>query len=241
MTVEHETGLPPTGSASSEQSKPARVADQASSEASNVASTAADGARDVAGEVTTQAKAVAGQAKQQFDGLVGQARDEVRQQAQQRNEQAAGQLRTLSEQLVALADGRPDQAGPLVGYLHDAQDQVRSLASRLEQRGPQGVLDDVTGLARRRPGVFLAAAVGAGFVAGRVLRAGVASQQEASPSPSAASDVPPAASVTGDVVYPLSGDVPTPVESSTYGNGRTQTEATTLPPPVVDPDPGIRP
>jgi hypothetical protein len=241
MTVEHETGLPPTGSASGEQSKPARVADQASSEASNVASTAAGGAREVAGEVTTQTKAVASQAKQQLDGLVGQARGEVRQQAQQRNDQAAGQLRTLSEQLVALTEGRPEQAGPLVGYLQDAQDQVRSLASRLEQRGPQGVLDDMTRLARRRPGMFLAAAAGVGFVVGRVVRAGVASQQDGSESSVGTDGRPMLASMPGEVVYPLSGDVPTHVESSTYGNGPTVVETTTLPPPVVDPDPGIRP
>ena len=76
----------------------------------------------------------------------------------------------MSQQLVALADGRPESAGPLAGYLYDAEDQVRRLASRLEQGGPQGVIDDVTRFARRRPGLFLTGAMAAGFLVGRAMR-----------------------------------------------------------------------
>ena len=64
-----------------------------------------------------------------------------------------------------------------MGVLEGAERQVEGLASRLEQRGPQGLMDDVTRFARRRPGVFLSGAVAAGFVVGRVVRAGVATQQ----------------------------------------------------------------
>ena len=52
------------------------------------------------------------------------------------------------------------------------------LASRMEQGGAQGVVDDVTRFARRRPGAFLAGAAGVGFVVGRLVRAGAASQRE---------------------------------------------------------------
>ena len=45
--------------------------------------------------------------------------------------------------------------------------------SRLEDRGIEGVVDDVSRFARRRPGVFLLAAAGAGFVVGRFVRSGV--------------------------------------------------------------------
>ena len=87
-------------------------------------------------------------------------------------------MRTLSDQVSALAEGRPDDAGPLAGYLDDAQVRVSSIADRLEQGGPQGLLDDVTAFARRRPIVFLAAAGAAGFLAGRLARAGHAVQQD---------------------------------------------------------------
>jgi ElaB/YqjD/DUF883 family membrane-anchored ribosome-binding protein len=205
MTIQHDhTGATPGGA--SDQSTVGRVADTARTEASNVASTAADAARDVADEAGAQAKAVAGEAKQQVDRLISQGRDELRQQAEQRSSQAAGQLRTLSEQFSALVEGRPEAAGPLVGYASDLQSQLRRLASRMEQRGTQGMVEDVTRFARRRPGAFLAGAASAGFVVGRLVRAGAASQPDESPS-------------NGD-------ELPTPP------NGPVFEEPTPLPPPA---------
>jgi polyhydroxyalkanoate synthesis regulator phasin len=200
MTVEHGMTVPQADA--DDESRPAQVARRAGDEAANVAETATESIREVADEVTAQAQAVAGQAKQQLDDFVGQARDEVRQQAQQRNEQVAGQLRTWSEQLTALAQGRPESAGPLVGYLEEVQDQVRRLATRLEQRGPQGVIDDVSNFARRRPGVFLAGAAGLGFVFGRVVRAAAAAQNGDSSSTQWAAPSRPAVA-TGPRTEPL--------------------------------------
>jgi hypothetical protein len=194
MTLEHETTVPQSGAAN-EQSRSAQVVDRAGEEASNVVETASEGVREVADEVKAQAQAVAGEARQQFDDLVGQARAEFRQQAEQRNEQAASRLRSLSEQLVALAEGRTESAGSLVGYLRDVDGQVRNLATRLEQRGPDGVVEDLSGFARRRPGVFLAGAVGIGFVIGRAARAGSAAQQPSTATGQLAPSVRPAADV----------------------------------------------
>jgi ElaB/YqjD/DUF883 family membrane-anchored ribosome-binding protein len=177
MTVQPDpAGTPASGPSGSDQSTATRVAGTAVSEASTVASDAAGGAREVAGEAGTQAKAVAGEAKLQLDRLIGQSRDEVRHQAEQRTTQAAGQLRTLSEQFGALVGGRPEAAGPLADYAGEAQDRLRQLAGRMDQGGAQGIVDDVTRFARRRPGVFLAGAAGMGFVVGRLVRAGAASQ-----------------------------------------------------------------
>jgi hypothetical protein len=159
------------------ESKPAQVASRAGDEVGNVAETATEGVLDVADEVRTQAKEMVGHAKEQFDEFFDQARQEVGEQARQRSEQAAGQLRTLSNQIVALAEGRPESAGSLAGLLYDAEDRVRGLATRLEQGGPQGVKNDLSNFARRRPGAFLATAVGVGFVIGRAVRAGSSAQQ----------------------------------------------------------------
>ncbi len=189
MTVQHDHSGATRGA--SDQSTAGRVAETAMSEVSNVASTATGGARDVASEAGAQAKAVAGEAKQQLDRLISQGRDEVREQAEQRSSQAAGQLRTLSEQVSALVAGRPEEAGPLVGYASDLQGQLRRIASRVEQGGAQGVMDDVTRFARRRPGAFLVGAAGVGFLVGRLVRAGVANQRENDPSTGEALPTPP--------------------------------------------------
>lgn len=154
------------------------VAQTAKQEASNVASSAAGNAKQVATEATTQAKAVAQQAKEQVTTLLDQTKGELRQTAQQRGQQAAGGLRTLADQLRSLADGQPDQAGQLQRYVQDAQDKVQSFASRLENEGPEALLQDATRFARQRPVLFLAAAAGAGFAIGRLVRAGAAASGE---------------------------------------------------------------
>jgi hypothetical protein len=217
MTTEHETAAPGPGTPSSDQSRPAQFVERAGEEAANVAETATDGIGEVADEVRTQAKAVAGQARQQIDGFVDQARDEIRQQAQQRNDQAAGQLRTLSERITALAEGRPEGAGALVGLLHDAEDQVRRLAGRLEQHGPQGVIDDVSAFARRRPGIFIAGAVGVGFLVGRAVRAGSSNQQAGAPEWQSAAT--PLSSPRMSLASPPSDAAPTPPDIPSVASG----------------------
>ena len=133
-------------------------------------------------EAKDQARSVVSEAKDQVSGLVGKARDELRTQTADRSQQAAGGLRTLSDQLQALGEGRPGDAGPLAGYVADARQQVASFASRLEDRGIEGVVDDVARFARRRPGMFMLAAAGAGFVVGRLVRSGVSVARDSSPN-----------------------------------------------------------
>jgi hypothetical protein len=75
----------------------------------------------------------------------------------------------------------------------------------MEQGGPEGVIQDVAGFARRRPGMFLAGAAGIGFVVGRLVRAGAANHSE---NGSSASDRQP------------------------HSNGPLTREPSPLPPPV---------
>jgi len=193
MTNVGTSGSIPTGSIEDGQSKPAQVANVTTSAASEVASTAAAGAKDVASEAASQVKVVAGEAKRQVDTAVDKTRQELSAQAEQRTQQAAGGLRRLADQVTALAEGRPDEAGSLIGYLGDAHARVSSMADRLESGGPQGLFNDVTDFARRRPVVFLAAAVGAGFMVGRLARAGKTAQDAEEPTPEFASYARPSA------------------------------------------------
>jgi hypothetical protein len=147
-------------------------------EASTVASSGVEAAKKVADEASAQVKDVAQQAKAQLTDLVGQTRAEVLQQAQARGEQAARGLRTLSDQIRALSDGRPGEAGPLMSYLDGARERVVGFAETLERRGPQGLLDDVSRFARRKPGAFLLVAATTGFAVGRLVRAGAAASHD---------------------------------------------------------------
>jgi hypothetical protein len=68
----------------------------------------------------------------------------------------------------------------LPGYVRDAQRRVQSIAARLEEGGPQGIIDDVGSFARRRPGTFLLCAAALGFVVGRTIRPVMAASSEMS-------------------------------------------------------------
>ncbi len=147
-----------------------------------VAGRAAERAGDVAGEAQAQAQAVARQAKEQVHDLVDRGRRDLGAEAATRSRQMAGSVRTLADQVGALADGDPQSAGPLTDLLQEGRDRLQSFAGRLDD-GPNAVLDDMRRFARRQPLLFLATAGAIGFVAGRLVRAG----REASSQRSAAS------------------------------------------------------
>jgi len=137
-----------------------------------VTTAAAEGGKQVAHEARDQASAVVGEAKDQVRSLVDQTKHEVRLQLDSRTEQAANALQTLSTQLTALREGRPEEAGHVATVVGDAQQRLQSYASSLQTRGPQALVDDVSLFARRRPMAFLFGAAVAGFAMGRLVKAG---------------------------------------------------------------------
>jgi hypothetical protein len=108
-----------------------------------------------------------GQAEQHARGIAGDARRQLRGHAQDETQRAGSALGTAGAQLRALADGRPDEAGVLRDYIETAADAVGHWADTIQERGLDGLLDDLRSFGRRRPGLFLAGALAAGVVAGR--------------------------------------------------------------------------
>ena len=159
------------------------VASTAADEGREVASAAADEGREVARAAARDARGLAGTAKEQAtevadelvsqgQGLMEETRGQLLEQAQTQASRLAAAMRQYGEQAEALADGRPSQAGPMPDYLRQASDRLEELAERVEERGPEGLLEDLQGFARRRPGAFLLGAAVAGFGIGRLVRAG---------------------------------------------------------------------
>ncbi|WP_329493596.1 hypothetical protein [Kitasatospora herbaricolor] len=123
-----------------------------------------------------QAAQVAGEASAQARDLLAEARTQVRDQARAQTGRLAGNVRRLAHELRDMPDhGKPDPtATAAVAQLADGGHRV---ADRLEERGPDGLLEDVQDFARRRPGLFLAGAALAGFGLGRTAN-GVAAAGE---------------------------------------------------------------
>jgi hypothetical protein len=139
-------------------------------ETGKVAETARSAAGEVAGEAGNQALAVLDQAKSQATDLVGTTKAELKEQAQVQTQRAASGLSSLADQMQALAQGRPQDAGRLTEWASVGQHRLSTLSSRLDEQGLDGVLHDISGFARRRPMAFLAGCLATGFLLGRLIK-----------------------------------------------------------------------
>src|SRR6478672_11763790 len=143
--------------------------DVAKHQASEVADTAKQAGAQVADTVKEQAGQVTAEAKNQAKRLLSQAQSEL-------SEQAAGTQQRVSEGLHALADElsgmarNSEQDGVATDLARQAADKARLAAGWLADRDPGTLLDEVRSFARRKPGTYLAIALGAGVLAGRLTR-----------------------------------------------------------------------
>jgi len=143
--------------------------DVAKEQAAGVASSATEAGQHVAGVAKDQAGEVAAEAGRQAKDVFGQATNEVSRQAAEQQQRVAGGLRSLGTELGSMAE-RSDEAGMATDLARQAASTVHSAADWLEQREPGELLEEVKTFARRRPGMFLAVALGAGLAAGRLTR-----------------------------------------------------------------------
>ena len=125
--------------------------------------------KHVAGVAREQASGVAVEAGRQGRDLLHQAQGQLEEQAAQGQQQLASQLISLSDELRSMA-GASGQGGMAADLASQAASNVRKAGQWLDDRKPRQVADEVESFARRRPAVFLALAVGAGLVAGRLTR-----------------------------------------------------------------------
>lgn len=134
-----------------------------------------DGAREVAGTVKEQGREVSREARYQVRSVAADLRGSVSGQARTQNQRVADGLRQMSDQFGQMGPGDGSPAAQVVRRLGEGG---RRAADYLEDRGPEGLLDDVQEFARRKPGTFLLIAAAAGFAIGRLGRAAFAASQD---------------------------------------------------------------
>jgi len=161
--------------ASSTAGEAQRVKSTAVGQTKVVARTANQDVRELAGAVRDQADQVKGELAGQARELFAETRDQFQEQADIQTDRLAAALFQVGTQAVALAGGRPDEAGPLAQYAEQAAEWLDMCAAEIEERGLEGIAADVTDFARRRPGVFLAGAALVGLGVGRLVRSGAVS------------------------------------------------------------------
>jgi hypothetical protein len=207
-----------------------QVASTAAEKGQEVASHAAEQAKGVASVASEQAATVGSQALGQARTVLDSASGDVREQLEQRLTTLAEAARTTADELQALVEGRPEEAGRTKELAQTASQHIGRLADRADELGVQGVVEEVTDLARRRPVLFLAGAATAGVLVGRMARAGKEARGGSSDTSSGAVG---SASVGDGAATPDWGMT----ASGTPAPGATSLEPAPLPPPPPAPLP----
>jgi hypothetical protein len=162
------------------------TADVVKDQASDLSHSSIQTGKHLAGVAREQASGVAVEAGRQGRDLLHQAQGQLEEQAAQGQQRLANQLLSLSDELRSMA-GASGQGGMAADLASQAAWRVRNAGQWLDDRKPGQVADEMQSFARRRPAVFLALAVGAGLVVGRLTR-GLkdASDDSAAAAPAAA-------------------------------------------------------
>ena len=156
----------------------------ASGTTSAAASTLVEKAGEVRSVASVEAREVARDAKYHARLVAHESRESFRSEASNQAARLATTLRDIGGQLQSMAESQMG-GGTAVDMSRQLAGGATRLADKLETGGVDATLADVKSFARRRPGVFLAAALGAGFVAGRLLKAAdTQSLMEAAKEPS---------------------------------------------------------
>lgn len=126
-----------------------------------------------AGATVETAKGEAGEvlrsATEHARTLLDSAGGELRTQSEAQAERIASSLSGMSDELRHFADDDATSQ-PLSDVARTLSDATGRVARRLEDGGPDAVIDDVARYGRNHPVKFLAIAAAAGFAAGRILR-----------------------------------------------------------------------
>jgi hypothetical protein len=144
-------------------------------EATQVGQTAKEKSTEVASTAADEAKNVASEAKTQARNLLHETQTQVREQAGVQKDKAASGLHSIGDQLRSMADGAAggQQSGMVTDLARQASHKAHEVAGWLESREPGTLVEDIRGLARRKPGTFLLGAAVAGVLAGRMTRGAV--------------------------------------------------------------------
>jgi hypothetical protein len=145
------------------------TADVVKDQAADLRQSGVEAGQHAAGVAQEQASQVAAEATRQGRDLLAQAQQQVGDQVAQGQQRLAAGLLSLGRELSSMADSS-EQRGPAASLARQAASRAHGAGQWLDARSPAQVVDDVQAFARRKPGVFLALAVGAGLAAGRLTR-----------------------------------------------------------------------
>jgi ElaB/YqjD/DUF883 family membrane-anchored ribosome-binding protein len=152
------------------------------------ASQLGEAGRETVRDAKERARDVAHEAGDRTRGLVARTKNELGSQVASQQQHLAGGLRALGDELSQMSSGTQDP-GYATDLVQRAGAATGHVAQWIEEREPGDVLHEVEDFARRRPGMFILMAAGAGLLVGRFLRGAKDAPSSDSSSAEAPGDV----------------------------------------------------
>jgi ElaB/YqjD/DUF883 family membrane-anchored ribosome-binding protein len=138
-------------------------------------------ARETGSELITEAKQEIGA---KADEARGEAAFQLREQVEQRSTQAGAQFQAVGQALRSgVGELRTDGKVASAEVVEMIASRANELGTYLQSSNADKILNDIEGLARRRPWLTAGAAAVAGFLASRVVKASSDRRYEATGSP----------------------------------------------------------
>jgi hypothetical protein len=111
--------------------------------------------------------------------LAGQAGDKARGFVSQGLERTAEALANVSKMVGETAPGIEERLGPEYGdYARRAAGAIEDVANTIAEKNPDELIEDTRNFVRNSPGIALAGAAVAGFVVARLVKSGLATDED---------------------------------------------------------------
>jgi ElaB/YqjD/DUF883 family membrane-anchored ribosome-binding protein len=132
---------------------------------------------DVAGNTGgSSGEGLAGRLRSGREKIASQAGDKARGLVTQSLERTSEALANVSRMVGDTADGIEERLGPDYGnYARRAAGAIESVANTIAEKDPDELIDDTRNFVRNSPGIALAGAAVVGFVVSRLIKSGLAS------------------------------------------------------------------
>ncbi|MFD6139493.1 hypothetical protein [Promicromonospora sp. NPDC060271] len=164
-----QAGTEPTGTEQTGTEQTGTETAGVKERAGAAASQLGEAGRETVRDAKERARDVAHEAGDRTRGLLDRTRNELGSQVASQQQHLAGGLRALGDELTQMSSGTQDP-GYATDLVQRAGDATGHVAQWFEDREPGDVLHEVEDFARRRPGLFILMAAGAGLLVGRFLR-----------------------------------------------------------------------
>jgi ElaB/YqjD/DUF883 family membrane-anchored ribosome-binding protein len=111
--------------------------------------------------------------------LAGQAGDKARGLVTQGLERTSEALANVSKMVGDTADGIEERLGPEYGdYARRAAGAIENVANSIASKDPDELIEDTRNFVRNSPGIALAGAAVVGFVVARLVKSGLAKDED---------------------------------------------------------------